>query len=166
MLKKIFMALFILAFIACAAEPRVVTDVEGSANLKPDPSQSLVSRELVKIIEGAHYKKVKVDDSLSSKILDKYINQRHWNLSWILIHNNIYAYIHTSVIIIFVIIIIVFVLDVYMLVLFIIIIISAMHAITLNIYDNNFLILLVLTYVPQYIFLIIIIVNKIVTILL
>jgi carboxyl-terminal processing protease len=84
MLKKIFLALFILAFIACAAEPRVVTDVEGSANLKPDPSQSLVARELVKIIEGAHYKKVKVDDSLSSKILDKYISQLDQGRSYLL----------------------------------------------------------------------------------
>src|SRR5699024_3396519 len=35
-------------------------------------------------IEGAHYKKVKVDDSLSSKILDKYINQLDQGRSYLL----------------------------------------------------------------------------------
>lgn len=84
MLKKIFLALFVVAFISCSATPRADVPVEGSKNLKPDPSQSLVARELVKIIEGAHYKKIKVDDSLSSLILDKYIKQLDQGRSYFL----------------------------------------------------------------------------------
>jgi carboxyl-terminal processing protease len=81
MLKKIFLALFIVAFIACNATPRVETDTKG---LVPDPSQSLVAKELVKIIEGAHYKKVKVDDSLSSQVLDRYLKQLDEGRSYLL----------------------------------------------------------------------------------
>ena len=73
MLKKIYLALFLFAALACKAEPRVVTDVEGSTNLKPDVQQSIVAKELVNLIENYHYKKVMIDDSFSSDVFDRYI---------------------------------------------------------------------------------------------
>ena len=75
MLKKIFMAVFVVAAVACKANQRVETDVEGSNNLKPEPQQGLVARELVKVIENAHYKKVKINDSISSVIYDRYLKR-------------------------------------------------------------------------------------------
>ena len=73
MLKKIYLALFLFAALACKAEPRVETDVEGSTNLKPDIQQSIVAKELVNLIENYHYKKVRIDDSFSSDVFDRYI---------------------------------------------------------------------------------------------
>ncbi len=73
MLKKIYLALFLFAAFACKAEPRVVTDVAGSTNLKPDIQQSIVAKELVNLIENYHYKKVSINDSFSSDVFDRYI---------------------------------------------------------------------------------------------
>ncbi len=75
MLKKIFLALFVVAGVACKANLRINTDVDGSNNLKPEASQQLVARELVKVIENAHYKKVKINDSVSSVIFDRFIKR-------------------------------------------------------------------------------------------
>ncbi|WP_242689298.1 carboxy terminal-processing peptidase [Pedobacter sp. SYSU D00535] len=75
MLKKIFLSLFVVAAIACKANLRVNTNVDGSNNLKPEPQQMLVAKELVKAIENYHYKKVKVNDSISSVIFDRYLKR-------------------------------------------------------------------------------------------
>lgn len=75
MLKKIFLALFIVATFACKANLRVNTNVEGSNNLSPEPQQQLVAKELVKVMEAYNYKKVKVDDSLSSVIFDSFLKR-------------------------------------------------------------------------------------------
>ncbi|MBC8051535.1 MAG: carboxy terminal-processing peptidase [Sphingobacteriaceae bacterium] len=74
MLKKIFLALFIVAAFACKANLPTNTNVEGSNNLSPEPQQQIVAKELVKAIEMLHYKRIKINDSLSSVIFDKYIN--------------------------------------------------------------------------------------------
>ncbi|WP_256010932.1 carboxy terminal-processing peptidase [Desertivirga xinjiangensis] len=75
MLKRIFLALFIVAAIACKANLRVNTDVEGSNNLKPEPQQQLVAKELVKVLENAHYKKVKINDSISNEIFNRFLKR-------------------------------------------------------------------------------------------
>jgi carboxyl-terminal processing protease len=73
MLKKIYLALFLFAALACHADPRIKIDVQGSANLQPDAQQSVVAKEIVNLVENFHYKKVKVDDTFSSTVLDKYL---------------------------------------------------------------------------------------------
>lgn len=73
MLKKIFLALFIAGALACKADPRVTAKVEGVENLKPDPQQSMITRELVNLIENFHYKKVGLNDSISNVIFTKYL---------------------------------------------------------------------------------------------
>ncbi|HUH32430.1 MAG TPA: carboxy terminal-processing peptidase [Daejeonella sp.] len=73
MFKKIYLALFLFAALACQADPRVKTNVEGSANLQPDARQAVVAKELVTLLENFHYKKVKVDDDFSSVVFDKYL---------------------------------------------------------------------------------------------
>ncbi|KAA8485608.1 tail-specific protease [Arcticibacter tournemirensis] len=75
MLKKIFLALFMVAVIACKAKSRVDTAVDSTHNLKPEAQQNLVASELVKIIESANFKKVKLNDSISSVIFDRYLKQ-------------------------------------------------------------------------------------------
>ncbi|NEU08920.1 tail-specific protease [Flavihumibacter sp. R14] len=73
MLKRLYLAIFLFAALACQADPRVQAEVEGSSNLQPDAQQSVEAKELVGLIEKFHYKKVKVDDAFSSAVFDRYL---------------------------------------------------------------------------------------------
>lgn len=85
MLKKVFLGLFIAATIACSAAPRIVDiEVPGSNNLKPDPRQQKVAKEVADLLSTISYKKVTLNDSISSIIYDNYLNQMDGNKSYFL----------------------------------------------------------------------------------
>lgn len=73
MLKRIFAVTFAAAVLACTTAPKAQKPVEGVQNIKPDEQQSLVCKEVVGLIENYNYKKIKLNDSISSIILDRYI---------------------------------------------------------------------------------------------
>jgi len=73
MLRRILLVTFTAAVLACSAAPKPQQLVDGIANIKPDEQQSLVAREEVTLIENYNYKKIKLNDSISSLILDRYI---------------------------------------------------------------------------------------------
>ncbi len=73
MLKRILMVTFTAAVLACQASPKQQPIVEGLPNIKPAEQQILVCKELVALIENYNYKKLKLNDSISSLILDEYI---------------------------------------------------------------------------------------------
>jgi carboxyl-terminal processing protease len=73
MLRRILMVTFTAAVLACNAAPKPQQQVEGIPNIKPDEQQSLVCKEVVTLIENYNYKKIKLNDSISGVILDKYI---------------------------------------------------------------------------------------------
>ncbi|TCD03325.1 tail-specific protease [Pedobacter psychroterrae] len=73
MLKRILLVTFTAAVIACHASPQPQPMVSGVSNILPDEKQALVCREIVKLIETYNYKKIKVNDSISSVVLDRYI---------------------------------------------------------------------------------------------
>jgi carboxyl-terminal processing protease len=73
MLRRILLVTFTAAVLACSAAPKPQQLVDGIANIKPDEQQSLVAREVVTLIENYNYKKIKLNDSISSLILDRYI---------------------------------------------------------------------------------------------
>ncbi|MGY3055029.1 carboxyl-terminal processing protease [Pedobacter sp. UYEF25] len=73
MLKKIFFVLFTAAVFACNAAPKPQTMVDGVKNIMPDEQQALVMKEVVGLIENYNYKKIQINDSISSIILDRYI---------------------------------------------------------------------------------------------
>jgi len=76
MLKRILLVTFTAAILACQAAPQPLPPqklVEGIPNIKPDEQQSLVCKEIVALIENYNYKKLAVNDSISSLVLDKYI---------------------------------------------------------------------------------------------
>ncbi|MEJ5962109.1 carboxy terminal-processing peptidase [Pedobacter immunditicola] len=73
MLKRILMVTFTAAVLACQASPKQQPLVEGIPNIKPGEQQSLVCKELVALIENYNYKKIKLNDSISSIIFDEYI---------------------------------------------------------------------------------------------
>lgn len=73
MLKRIFFVIFTAAVLACQAAPKTQPIVEGITNVKPDEQQQIVIKEVVNLIESYNYKKIQINDSISSIILDKYI---------------------------------------------------------------------------------------------
>nr|WP_121269721.1 carboxy terminal-processing peptidase [Pedobacter schmidteae] len=75
MLKKILLVTFTAAVLACHAAPKPQQLVQGISNIMPDEKQALVCKEIVALIENYNYKKIKVNDSISSKVLDKYIKE-------------------------------------------------------------------------------------------
>jgi carboxyl-terminal processing protease len=75
MLKKILLVTFTAAVLACHASPKPQPMVQGMSNIVPDEKQALVCKEIVALIENYNYKKIKVNDSISSLVLDKYIKE-------------------------------------------------------------------------------------------
>ncbi|WP_394332679.1 carboxy terminal-processing peptidase [Pedobacter rhizosphaerae] len=73
MLKRIFLIIFTAAVLACHAAPKPQPLVDGVTNIKPDEQQQLVIKEVVNLIESYNYKKIQINDSISSLILDRYI---------------------------------------------------------------------------------------------
>jgi len=73
MLKRILLVTFTAAVLACHAAPEPQPLVKGISNIVPDEKQALVCREIVSLIEKYNYKKSKVNDSISSLVLDKYV---------------------------------------------------------------------------------------------
>ncbi len=73
MLKRIFAITFTAAVLACTASPRAQKPVDGIPNIKPDEQQSLVTKEVVSLLESYNYKKPKLNDSISSIIFDRYL---------------------------------------------------------------------------------------------
>ena len=73
MLRRVLIIAFTAAALACSASPEPQKMVDGVQNIKPDEQQSLVLRQVVSLIENYNYKKLELNDSLSSVILDRYI---------------------------------------------------------------------------------------------
>ncbi|MFI5451246.1 carboxy terminal-processing peptidase [Pedobacter sp. UC225_61] len=73
MLRRVLMITFTAAALACSASPKPQKMVDGVQNIKPDDQQSLVLRQVVSLIEGYNYKQIKLNDSISSLVLDRYI---------------------------------------------------------------------------------------------
>lgn len=72
MLKRLCLAVFIVAALSCKADPRV-SIVVSENDLKPDMQQSVIAKSLVELLENFHYQKVSVDDNFSSLVFDEYL---------------------------------------------------------------------------------------------
>lgn len=72
MLKKLFLALFVVAAVACSANPRVNLDDEKGI-LRPNAKQEIIAKDLVNLLEKAHYKKVPFNDSLSAEVFNRFL---------------------------------------------------------------------------------------------
>ncbi|MBW4888280.1 carboxy terminal-processing peptidase [Mucilaginibacter sp. HMF5004] len=93
MFKRIYVLLILGAALACNASPvgssnfdlselhledgitpvKKSARVDGSNDLQPDEKQSLVSRVVAQMITNNNYKKVKLNDSLSAVIFNRYV---------------------------------------------------------------------------------------------
>lgn len=72
MLKRLYLALFIVAALSCQADPRVNILISDS-DLQPEKEQSVVAKSLVELLENFHYQKVVIDDDFSSLVFDSYL---------------------------------------------------------------------------------------------
>lgn len=72
MLKKISLAFLLVAALACQADPRITTVVSAN-DLKPDIQQSVEAKSVVELIENFHYKKVEINDEISSLVFDDFL---------------------------------------------------------------------------------------------
>ncbi|TAF47774.1 MAG: tail-specific protease [Sphingobacteriales bacterium] len=84
MLRKFFVTICIGLSAACSATPRLPIDVPGSNNLKPDAQQALITRDIANLITTYNYKKVTLNDSLSSVIFDNFLKGLDPNKSYFL----------------------------------------------------------------------------------
>lgn len=75
MLRRVLMITFTAAALACSASPKIQKMVDGVQNITPDDQQRLAVRQVVSLIENYNYKHIKLNDSISSIILDRYIKQ-------------------------------------------------------------------------------------------
>jgi carboxyl-terminal processing protease len=105
MFKRIYVLLILGAALACNASPvgsangidlsslhledggtpvKRSAKVDGSNDLQPDEKQSLVSRVVAQMITNNNYKKVRLNDSLSAVIFDRYLKSLDENHDYFL----------------------------------------------------------------------------------
>lgn len=84
MVKKIYMFLVVGAALACQASTSKPVKVDGSNNLQPDQQQSVVAKEVASMIAQYNYKKVALNDSLSTLVYNRYIKALDENHNYLL----------------------------------------------------------------------------------
>ena len=73
MFKKLYLVVVLGATLACSAKPAKHIKVDGSNNIQPDEKQSIVCKTIAQMISNYNYKKVALNDSLSTVIYNRYI---------------------------------------------------------------------------------------------
>lgn len=73
MFKKFYLVLVVGATLACSAKPAKTIKVDGSKNIQPDEQQSVVVKTIAAMISKYNYKKVDLNDSISTVIYNRYI---------------------------------------------------------------------------------------------
>jgi len=84
MLRRVFSGILIAATVACTATPRIIKDVPGSNNLKPDEQQALITKEIAELVTSFNYKKLSLNDSLGGVIYDNYLKSLDPNRNYFL----------------------------------------------------------------------------------
>lgn len=84
MFKKLYMMAILGASVACQATPGEPIKVAGSKNLEPDEQQVVVCKEVTEMITNYNYKKIKLNDSISTVIYNRYIKSLDENHNYLL----------------------------------------------------------------------------------
>lgn len=84
MFKKLYLMAILGASVACHATPGEPIKVAGSRNLEPDEQQSIVCKEVTEMITNYNYKKIKLNDSISTVIFNRYIKALDQNHNYLL----------------------------------------------------------------------------------
>ncbi|MDP9081228.1 MAG: carboxy terminal-processing peptidase [Bacteroidota bacterium] len=73
MFKKFYLVLVVGATLACSAKPAKPIRVDGSNNIQPDEKQAIVCKTIATLISNYNYKKVVLNDSLSTEVYNRYL---------------------------------------------------------------------------------------------
>ncbi|MES2275127.1 MAG: carboxy terminal-processing peptidase [Bacteroidota bacterium] len=84
MFKKIYILLILGSALACKAAPSKPVKVAGSNDIQPDEQQAVVCKTVTALISGYNYKKVNINDSVSTLIFNKYIKTLDENHNYLL----------------------------------------------------------------------------------
>ena len=84
MLKKLYIVLILGSALACKAAPHKPVKVPGSNDIQPDEQQAVVCKTITSLISVYKYKKVDLNDSISSLIYTKYIKMLDENHNYLL----------------------------------------------------------------------------------
>ena len=84
MFKKLYLMAILGASVACHATPGEPIKVAGSRNLEPDEQQAVVCKEVTEMITNYNYKKIKLNDSISTVIFNRYIKALDENRNYLL----------------------------------------------------------------------------------
>ncbi len=84
MFKKLYLMAILGASVACQATPGEPIKVAGSKNLEPDEQQAVVCKEVTEMITNYNYKKIKLNDSISTVIFNSYIKRLDENHNYLL----------------------------------------------------------------------------------
>jgi carboxyl-terminal processing protease len=83
MFKKVYLLVLLAAALACKASPSKPIKV-SKADLTPDDQQVIVCKKIAELITNYNYKKVELNDSISTVIFDRYIKSLDENHSYFL----------------------------------------------------------------------------------
>ncbi|MDB5111439.1 MAG: tail-specific protease [Mucilaginibacter sp.] len=84
MFKQFYLALVLCAALACHAATPQPVKVPGSNNLTPTVQQSVVCETIAKFITTYNYKKVELNDSLSTVIYNRYLKSLDENHNYLI----------------------------------------------------------------------------------
>lgn len=84
MFKKLYIVLILGSALACKAAPPKAIKVAGSNDIQPDEQQAVVCKWVTTLISGYNYKKVPLNDSISTLIFNKYIKTLDENHNYLL----------------------------------------------------------------------------------
>jgi carboxyl-terminal processing protease len=86
MFKKLYLLVVLAAALACNASPTKPTHNKkaGPSDLQPDEQQSIVCKQIASLVTNYNYKKVPLNDSISSIIYDHYLKKLDENHSYLL----------------------------------------------------------------------------------
>ncbi|MEX8549118.1 MAG: carboxy terminal-processing peptidase [Mucilaginibacter sp.] len=84
MFKKLYMMAILGASVACHATPGTPIKVAGSKNIEPDEQQAIVCKEVTEMITNYNYKKIKLNDSISTVIYNRYLKALDENHNYLL----------------------------------------------------------------------------------
>ncbi|MBD1393697.1 carboxy terminal-processing peptidase [Mucilaginibacter glaciei] len=86
MFKKLYLVAIMAAALACNAAPSKPVHIRkaGGTDLVPDEQQSVVCRQVATLVTGYNYKKVPLNDSISTIIYNHYLKKLDENHSYLL----------------------------------------------------------------------------------
>lgn len=84
MFKKLYMMAILGASVACHATPGSPIKVAGSKNLEPTEQEAIVCKEVTEMITNYNYKKIKLNDSISTVVYNRYLKALDENHNYFL----------------------------------------------------------------------------------